>query len=139
MSQQCPRCRRTLDVAGAPLSFCGYCGAALKGTTAEMDPDATLAPLAGSDPLNSPDRVGEYRLGRCLGRGGMGVVHEGEHEATGRQVAVKLIDVSATPEALTRFRREGKLAASVTHPRCVFVLARWSPLHRHGTDAWQDP
>src|SRR5262249_54923450 len=123
MSQQCPRCQKTLDVAGAPLSFCGYCGATLNASTVGFDPDATLAPQPSTDFITGPERLGEYRLVRRLGRGGMGVVHEGVHEATGRRVAVKFIDVAASPEALTRFRREGKLAASVTHPRCVFVLA----------------
>ncbi len=123
MSQQCPRCGKTLNFAGAPLSFCGFCGAALKTTTPPADPDATLPRSVCPEELPPPDRVGEYRLLRCLGRGGMGVVHEGVYEPTGRRVAVKLIDVSASPDALDRFRREGKLAASVTHPRCVFVLA----------------
>jgi hypothetical protein len=123
MSQQCPRCGKTLDFAGAPLSFCGYCGAALKTTTSPADPEVTLPRKVCLDDPTPPDRIGEYRLLRCLGRGGMGVVHEGVYEPTGRRVAVKLIDMAASPDALDRFRREGKLAASVTHPRCVFVLA----------------
>jgi uncharacterized RDD family membrane protein YckC len=53
----------------------------------------------------------------------MGVVYEGEHLPTGRRVAVKLIDVEASPDALERFRQEGKLASAVSHPRCVFVFA----------------
>jgi hypothetical protein len=131
MSQQCPRCGRTLDFPGAPLSFCGFCGASLRATTPPADPDITLAPVVNSSSDSIPERLGEYRLLRCLGRGGMGVVYEGEHETTGRRVAVKLIDIAASPDAVERFRREGKLAASVTHPRCVFVLAVDEDAGRH--------
>ena len=43
----------------------------------------------------------------------------------GRRVALKLIsaDFAASPAAVERFRREGRLASGVSHPRCVFVLA----------------
>src|SRR5262249_2379321 len=41
-----------------------------------------------------------------------------------RRVALKLIAPDfATPEAVERFRQEGRLASVVVHPRCVFVLA----------------
>jgi serine/threonine protein kinase len=71
-----------------------------------------------------PDRVSGYRLVRKLGQGGMGRVFEAEEEATGRRVAVKLIAPEAitSREAMERFRQEGRLASSVSHPRCVFVI-----------------
>lgn len=70
-----------------------------------------------------PDRIAGYRLVRRLGSGGMGTVFEDEAQA--QRVAVKLIahDHVSSWEAVERFRQEGKLASSVTHPRCVFVLA----------------
>src|SRR5262249_11197162 len=72
-----------------------------------------------------PERVGGYRLLRQLGGGGMGSVHEAEQEGTGQRVAVKLIrpEFANAPEAVERFRREGRLASTIVHPRCVFVLA----------------
>ncbi len=72
-----------------------------------------------------PSQIAGYRLVRRLGSGGMGTVFEAVDEAHARRVAVKLIgrDHVSSPEAVERFRREGKLASSVTHPRCVFVLA----------------
>src|SRR5262249_54273507 len=71
-----------------------------------------------------PESVGGYRLVRPLGAGGMGTVYEGEG-ADGRRVAVKLIrPACADPsDAVERFRREGRLAGIIAHPRCVFVLA----------------
>jgi hypothetical protein len=68
--------------------------------------------------------VGGYRLVRHIGTGGMGAVYEAEQRGTGRRVAVKLIrpEFAASPEAVQRFRREGRVAGTVTHPRCVFVV-----------------
>lgn len=69
-------------------------------------------------------RIGTYRIIRRLGGGGMGTVYEAEDEHSGRRVAIKVIKpkMAATPEALNRFRQEGRLASLITHPRCVFVL-----------------
>ncbi|HEV3257819.1 MAG TPA: protein kinase, partial [Gemmataceae bacterium] len=69
--------------------------------------------------------VGGYRLLRLLGAGGMGTVYEAEHTASGRRVALKLISAGylESAAAAERFRREGRVASSITDPRCVFVLA----------------
>jgi serine/threonine protein kinase len=69
--------------------------------------------------------VGGYRLLRPLGEGGMGTVFESV-TASGQHVAVKPIapDFADSPETVERFRpQEGKLASTIAHPRCVFVLA----------------
>ena len=69
------------------------------------------------------DAIPGYRIIRELGRGGMGVVYEAHEEATGRNVALKLLaeGVDHTEEAAQRFLREGKIAASLSHPRSTFV------------------
>jgi hypothetical protein len=73
----------------------------------------------------APASVGGYRLLGALGEGGMGTVYEGEEIATGRRVAVKLIrpEFADSQDAVERFRREGQLAGTIAHPRCVFVFA----------------
>jgi hypothetical protein len=55
----------------------------------------------------------------------MGTVYEAEETASGRRVALKLVapGFAASPEAVARFHREGRLASMIAHPRCVFVLA----------------
>ncbi|MFO0650583.1 MAG: protein kinase [Polyangiales bacterium] len=67
---------------------------------------------------------GKYRLGRILGRGGMGAVFEAVHEWTGRAVAVKVLSHEhvENPEAAERFLREARVAAGLKHPNVVDVL-----------------
>jgi formylglycine-generating enzyme required for sulfatase activity/aminoglycoside phosphotransferase (APT) family kinase protein len=69
---------------------------------------------AGFDP---PGQVGPYRRGRCIGRGGMGVVYEARHAELGRRVALKLPRWDGGgAETLARFRREARLLARLEHP-----------------------
>src|SRR5262249_49106073 len=58
------------------------------------------------------------------GRGGMGIVYEAEHEALGRQVALKVLPRTAAGDAhcLLRFRREARAAARLHHTNIVPVF-----------------
>jgi len=69
-------------------------------------------------------RFGDYRIRRLLARGGMGRVFEAEHIVSGRVVALKLPDASASSDetALRRFRSEGRLLDAVRHPNIVRVF-----------------
>lgn len=73
--------------------------------------------------LVAGDTWGPYRIGRLLGRGGMGEVYEAEHLDSGRRVALKVLrDRFAHPDERARFLREGQLAASVSHPHTVYIF-----------------
>jgi serine/threonine-protein kinase len=73
--------------------------------------------------------AGRYRLDRVLGRGGMGTVYAAHDEVLGRDVAVKVLDLTASDAtAMARFAREARALASVQHPHIVAV-------HDFGTDA----
>jgi hypothetical protein len=143
MQLVCPACARSLEYSGEWPRFCSYCGHSLSTLAVTPTEALTVAPMAppGSEdrtlpPSDHPDTVpaspadvleivGGYRLVRRLGGGGMGAVYEAEEITSGRPVALKLIqpDIAGSGEALVRFRQEGRLASSVAHPRCVFVLA----------------
>lgn len=71
-----------------------------------------------------PARVlsGRYRLGPCIGKGGMGVVHAGTDLVLDRPVAIKLLYPLADPVAQERFLREAKTTAKVRHPGIVEVF-----------------
>lgn len=62
-------------------------------------------------------RLGQYRLRRKLGEGGMGDVYLAEHMLLKRPCAVKVIKPERTgdPQALIRFEREVKATAELTH------------------------
>ncbi len=73
--------------------------------------------------LDPGQRWGPYRIGRLLGRGGMGEVYEAEHVESGRRVAVKVLRrLLRDADDRGRFIREGQLAASVSHPHAVYVF-----------------
>ncbi len=67
----------------------------------------------------------KYRIGRRLGRGGMGAVFEATHKGTGGRVALKLVaaaDLTQNDEIMARFRREARAAAAIESDRIVRVF-----------------
>ena len=72
----------------------------------------------------TPDRIGEYRIIREIGRGGMGIVYEAEHDAMQRCVALKVLATSGHPtkDQLARFYREARSAGQLHHTNIVPVF-----------------
>ncbi len=81
--------------------------------------------MVGADRV-APDlegSLGEYRLLRRLGSGGMGTVYLARQESLGRLVAVKVAHAEAdTTIEVERFRREARAIASLRHPNIVHVF-----------------
>src|SRR5438270_13960408 len=76
---------------------------------------ATTAPL---------QQLGDYRILREVGRGGMGVVYEAQQLSLGRHVAIKVMSSHALLDArhLGRFQREARSAAKLHHTNIVPVF-----------------
>ncbi len=68
-------------------------------------------------------RLGDFRILREVGRGGMGIVYEAEQESLGRHVALKVLPSHALldPKQLQRFKREARAAAKLHHTNIVPV------------------
>ena len=68
-------------------------------------------------------QLGDFRLLRELGRGGMGVVYEAEQVSLDRRVALKVLPPHALrdPKLVHRFRREAQAAARLHHTNIVPV------------------
>jgi serine/threonine protein kinase/WD40 repeat protein len=70
------------------------------------------------------ERVGDYRILRQIGEGGMGIVYEAEQVSLGRHVALKVLPFQAlnNPTFLERFQREARAAARLHHTNIVPVF-----------------
>jgi hypothetical protein len=66
--------------------------------------------------------AGRYRVVRFVGSGGMAWVYEVTRETDGRRLALKLLHGRSSGRALSRFAREAKLTAEVSHPGIVSVV-----------------
>jgi len=116
----CPTCRSQSNGSGMPVS------------ASPWERDSTMGELsARTSPVyedgtqvHSQKKVGPYRVGQLIGRGGMASVYEAVHEALDRKVALKMLTGQAamSQQFLTRFRREAKAMGRLTHPNIVLPL-----------------
>ena len=85
---------------------------------------STSLPQSRFANVEIPDYLGEYKIVREIGRGGMGIVLEAVHETLGRRVAIKVMVPGAltNPSHFERFHREAVAAASLHHTNIVSVF-----------------
>lgn len=91
---------------------------------AQMEQLKQLRRVATDVEESPPDRLGDFRIIREVGRGGMGVVFEAVQESLGRRVALKLLSQHAQLDAgrRERFLREAQAAAKLHHTNIVPVF-----------------
>jgi serine/threonine protein kinase len=87
----------------------------------ENPEEADDASRVGTPPV---ERLGDLRIVREIGRGGMGIVYEAVQETLDRRVAVKLLPRHSflNPRTLQRFGREAQAVAQLHHPHIVPVF-----------------
>ncbi|MCA8950877.1 MAG: protein kinase, partial [Planctomycetes bacterium] len=120
--------RRRGGEALDPAEFAARAGSRA-GELAELLQSVDMLERAGGPSTTRPgDRLGEFRIVRELGRGGMGIVFEAEHVALQRQVALKVLDATALgdPSRIERFHREARAAARLHHTNIVPVYGTGS-------------
>ncbi len=93
------------------------------GVTRSMAPTATGLPADLPFLFSGGQQFGGYQIVRPIGKGGMGQVYEAEERDSGRRIALKLLSRGlGDDDERERFLREGRLAASLSHPHCVYVF-----------------
>ena len=96
---------------------------ALMENIALVDEREGGAPAPAAPETVPLQQLGDYRLIRTIGHGGMGIVYEAEQVSLGRHVALKVLPRPALLERhhLRRFQREAKAAARLHHTNIVPV------------------
>jgi serine/threonine-protein kinase len=78
--------------------------------------------------------VGEYRILRKIGEGGMGAVYAAVHPVIGKQVAIKVLapHLAARPDLVDRFVTEARAVNRIGHPNIIDIFSfGWLPGDRH--------
>src|SRR5262245_28515533 len=123
-TKKCPRCGKPLS-SDAPEGLCAACliAASMATVSGSVDVSGSVGSSFGEPRLTAGQTWGSYRIGRLLGRGGMGEVYEAESLETGRRLALKLLRSRLErADDRARFLREGQLAASISHPHTVYIF-----------------
>jgi tRNA A-37 threonylcarbamoyl transferase component Bud32 len=88
---------------------------------------ASLEFIHGAEPGadKAPAQLGDFRILREVGRGGMGVVYEAEQISLKRRVALKVLRFGPVVDevAMQRFQREAETVARLHHTNIVPIFA----------------
>ena len=78
--------------------------------------------------------MGEYRVLRKIGEGGMGSVYSAIQPVIGKRVAIKVLapHIASNPELVRRFVDEARAVNKIGHPNIVDIFSfGWLPDKRH--------
>src|SRR5262245_27494709 len=141
MTLTCATCNKIVEIANdvwpGDVVKCTHCGADIHLPKAQTVAYATNTPLValspqgdfrpqtlGDDEILPPGAVlGQYRVDKFIGRGGMGSVYKATHAMHQRTVAVKVLPpkFARDPEFDGRFQREALALANLAHPNIVAI------------------
>ncbi len=81
--------------------------------------------ITGESPAKERKQLGDFRILRELGSGGMGFVYEAEQLSMARHVALKILPMAGAlqEKSLQRFRNEVRAASMLDHPHIVSIYS----------------
>ena len=90
----------------------------------QLSETGAVQPLSSASEIQPEGPLGDFRIVREVGRGGMGVVYEAVQISLGRRVALKVLPFAAAmdPKQLQRFKNEAQAAAHLHHTNIVPVF-----------------
>ncbi len=121
------KCARIKEASSADISLVDALvdsGMVARELAEPMAQEARAVDDALAPNLPGGERLGEFRLVREIGRGGMGVVFEAHQESLDRRVALKILPAGAALDErlAVRFLREARAAGRLRHPGIVSVI-----------------
>src|SRR5450432_1758814 len=114
---------------GEPRRRCSSCGESYAEGVIFCPRDGSALSLRGADvgpdPYLGQTLLGAFRIDALIGTGAVGRVYRAHQLGVERSVALKIMhrDLAANETLQSRFRREARVAGSLTHPNLVSVLS----------------
>ena len=98
-------------------------------------PDHLAAGIAPALPAGvcAPERIGDYLIMEEIGRGATGIIFHARHAHSGRDVALKVLNIAAKQDGheVARFHREITTVRRLNHPNLVRIVDHGSQGELH--------